>query len=251
MKTIETFIRSTIFNILFFGITAAMVILLIPTAFMPRKYLMMAARIWLRLTYFLERYVLNLRYEVRGIENLPRDRTVIIAAKHQSAYETFKLHILFGDPAIILKKELLKIPLWGLFLSKIDPIAIDRSDRESALRSMLESLDHVKEHNRPIVIFPQGTRVKPHETAVEKPYKTGVARMAIQGEIDIVPVALNTGLFWPKLSWIKQPGTVIFEFLPLIQVDKNTTIKSIVDQLQNEIETHSIALMDETRHTRK
>ena len=245
MKNIEIFLRSTVFNIFFFGVTAVMALSLLPTALLPRRVFMGVVWTWVRVVHVLERLILNLDYEVRGLENLPRDRTVIIAAKHQSAYETFKLHVLFNDPAIVLKRELLRIPVWGLYLSKIDPIAINRSDRGDALRSLITALDHVKDQHRPIIIFPQGTRVKYNATPTDKPYKGGVARMALQGNIPIVPLAMNTGLFWPKLSWIKRPGRVIFEFLPPIAPEG--TPADIMHKLQSDIEGRSNALMDEAR----
>ena len=224
-----------------------MAIGLLPTALLPRRFFMGVVHLWVRVTYILEKMVLNLDYEIRGLENLPRDKTVIVAAKHQSAYETFKLHILFNDPAIVLKRELLRVPVWGLYLSKADPIAINRSDRDTALQSLIGSLDRIKAQHRPIIIFPQGTRVKPDATTTEKPYKAGVARMALQGNIPIIPMALNTGLFWPKMSWLKRPGHVVFEFLPAIYPHEFQNTAAIMQRIQTDVETHSIALMNESR----
>lgn len=245
VKTLEILVRSTLFNIAFFGITAALALCLLPGVFMEREAALNIPRIWTRVVHVLERIFLGLDYEVRGLENLPQSGSYLIAAKHESAYETMKLHILFHDPAIVLKRELLSIPVWGLFLKKIDPIAIDRSNRESAMRSLLAGVEHVKTQNRPIVIFPQGTRVKPDTPLDKKPYKGGIAKMAEASGLPIVPLALNTGLYWPKMSWIKKPGKVVFEFLPPIEAGK--TAADTMAILTPALENASIALREESR----
>ena len=157
-------------------------------------------------TAILEKYILGLTYEVRGQEHLPEQGSYIIAAKHQSSYETFKLHTLFGDPAIVLKKELLRIPLWGMYLKKSDVIAIDRSSPKTAIKSIKDGAQHVKEQGRPIIIFPQGTRVSIDTTAQEKPYKIGIMRLQEATNLPIIPMAINTGYFQPKHKWCKKPG---------------------------------------------
>lgn len=246
---IVIFIRSTVFNIAFFGLTGVLALCLLPTLAMRRERAMGIVHLWVNLTYVLEKIILGLDYEIRGAEHLPASAAYLVAAKHQSAYETMKLHRLFGDPAIVLKRELLSIPVWGLFLKKIDPIAIDRGNREQALKSLLAGVAHVREQGRPIVIFPQGTRVKWDATTDEKPYKGGVVKMQQASHLPIVPMALNTGLFWPKLSWIKRPGRVIFQFLPPIPPGGDTA--SVMKKLEHDIENASHALMAETLNKRK
>lgn len=246
MKKIEILIRSTLFNIFFFTMTPLMAICALPTIWMRRERAMFIVHAWVRMVYCLERVFLNLDYEVRGWEHVPPQGTsFLVAAKHQSAYETMKLHMLFGDPAIVLKRELLSIPLWGLFLAKIDPVAIDRGNREQAMKSLLNGVKHVQEQGRPIVIFPQGTRVKTDVSPSEKPYKSGIVRMQDSSGLPIVPMALNTGLFWPKNSLFKRPGKVIFEFFPAIPAGKQTD--SLIKDLEQIIETGSNALNAESR----
>lgn len=220
MTMIAAFIRSTLFNVAFFIMTLAMMLCVLPTLLMPREKSMRIVHLWVNTIYCLERWLLNLDYQIRGAENIPQGTAYLLASKHESSYETFKLHRILGDPAIVLKRELLNIPIWGLFLKKIDPIAIDRSNRDQAIKSLLAGVDHVRAQGRPIVIFPQGTRVKWNATTAEKPYKGGVAKMQDSSGLPIIPLALNTGVFWPKASWIKKPGTVIFEFLPAIPPGK-------------------------------
>jgi len=242
---IITFIRSTFFNLVFFSVTGIMAICLLPTVWMKRESTMKVARTWLAIVYFLERTLIGLDYTVRGVEYLPAEGAYLVAAKHQSAYETFKLHRIFGDPAIVLKRELLLIPFWGQFLKKIDPIAIDRSSGETAIKSLLAGVEHVKEQGRPIIIFPQGTRVKWDTTTAQKPYRGGVAKMQSASSLPIVPMALNTGLFWPKLSWIKHPGTVVFEFLPPIMPGGN--VGDVLKKLEQDIETATQNLIAEAK----
>ena len=218
-----TFVRSTIFNILFYGLTLFVCIVLMPFLLTPRQYKMYIVTAFVHGVYFLEKYILGLDYEIRGAENIPSDQPFIVAAKHQSAYETMKLNILFDDPAIILKKELLNVPFWGRYLAIVDPIAIDRKDGKSAMAQVIDGAKIVQASGRPIVIFPQGTRVKIWHTAEDKPYKIGVARMHKATDMPIVPLALNTGVFWPKMSWLKWPGKVIFEFLPPIMMNSNAS----------------------------
>lgn len=237
--------RSAVFNIAFFGATALMALSMLPGIFLPRAQAMGIVRLWVRTVYLLERMILRLDFEVLGREHLPRSGAFIVAAKHQSAYETMKLHILFDDPAIVLKRELLRIPLWGLFLKKIDPIAIDRSSRDEALRSLLAGLGHVKEQGRPIVIFPQGTRVAADATTTQKPYKGGIAKMASASGLPVIPLALNTGLFWPRNSWIKRPGKVVFEFLPALPTGLSDP--ALMAELETRLETASRALNTASR----
>lgn len=238
-------IRSTVFNLLFYVVVGAMCVALLPTLLLPRKYYMATVHAFVHTVYFLERHILGLDYQVRGMENLPKDGSYIIAAKHQSAYETMKLHILFKDPAVILKKELLSIPLWGLYLKKSDPIAIDRSTPDTAIASIKDGAKHVKEQGRPIVIFPQGTRVPVEMSAKNKPYKVGVTRIQDATGLPIIPMALNAGMFWPKRGWLKSSGRVIFEFLEPIPAGMERS--TLLAKLEKETEDATQSLMNEAK----
>lgn len=240
-----TFIRSTIFNICFFFTTIIACIICLPTLFMARGASMAVVDGWIWFVHRLEKYILGLDFEVRGIENLPADGSFIVAAKHQSTYETLKLHILFDDPAIIMKRELLKIPLWGRYLARIKPIAIDRSDRDSAMKSIESGAIEVKDQGRPIVIFPQGTRVSIGTSTQDKPYRFGVVRMQEATKLPIIPMALNTGYFAPKGKWNKRPGTVIFEFLPAIEAGQERS--AVMERLERDIEETSDKLIEDAK----
>jgi len=239
------FIRSLLFNILFYGLTGLACILCLPGLLLPRGGAFVIICSFVRSVHFLEKYVLGLDYEVRGLEHLPQNGSYIVAAKHQSAYETLKLHILFDFPAVILKQELLNIPLWGWFLKRSEPIAIDRSKGQQASQQIIEGAQKIEAQNRPIIIFPQGTRVHPWQTPAQKPYKSGVARIYKNTNMPIVPLALNSGLFWPRNSWTKRPGKVIFSFLPAIETGEDPD--TIMKRLETTIETETLKLEQESR----
>ncbi len=229
------FLRSTLFNLVFYGATAIACVLCLPFLLTSRETSIGLVRFYVGCIHRLEKYILGLDYEIRGAENLPQTGSYIIAAKHQSPYETLKLHILFDDPAVVLKKELLDIPLWGRFLARTHPIAIDRSQGKEAVAQVIDGASAIADQNRAIIIFPQGTRVYPHQTPEDKPYKQGVARMHESTGLPVIPLALNTGIFWPRKSWIKKPGTVVFEFLPPMadQDSPEAFLKALEDTLES------------------
>lgn len=239
------YIRSLIFTLSFYVITFIMCIICLPTAYMPRPIAMRTVGLFVNTVYVLERVLLGLDYEVRGLEHLPKSGSFLVAAKHQSAYETMKLHIIFDDPAIILKRELLSIPLWGRFLSRIDPIAINRKSRKQATQQVIDGSLRVKMQGRPIVIFPQGTRVPVELTSKEKPYKYGIAKMQEASELTIIPMALNSGYFWPRNHWLKRPGKAVFEFLP--PVAPGMSAEDLMKKLEHDLESASLRLLDEAR----
>ena len=246
MRTVINFIRALLFNVVFYGGTAVLCFAYIPTLVLPRPVFMVFIRFYFHWVAWAEKYVLGLKYEVRGWENVPKNGAFLIAAKHQSAYETMKFHVLFKDPAIILKRELLRIPLWGWMAAKARMIAIDRTDGKSALQTILENAKPVVESGRPIVIFPQGTRVP---VGAYKPYKFGITRMYEHFDIPILPMAINAGVYWKKKAFIKRPGTVVFEFLPPIMPGQDP--KKVLATLEKDIESHSDALVAQARQTLK
>lgn len=212
---------------------------------MPRPVVLWVTRFYLKGVHLIEKYIAGLDFEIRGIENLPKDHAYIVASKHQSAYETLKLHHLFGDPTIVAKQTLLDIPLFGTFMRKLDVIAINRDNKEASMTSLLEGVKRMKEQKRPIVIFPQGTRVSIQTTTKQKPYKGGIAKMYQNADMPIVPLALNSGMFWPRNSFFKKPGKVIFEFLPVIE--PGLPDKKLMRALEDRIEEKSYALMQEAK----
>lgn len=187
-------------------------------------------RLWLGQVEWIERHIGGIRWQVKGKQHLPPG-PCIIAAKHQSAWETFKLHKIFEDPAIVLKRELLMIPLWGWYLRKSGVIAIDRAKGTRALSSMMAPAHNAAQAGRKIIIFPQGTRVKPGAFI---PYKSGLAALYQELNLPVVPMALNSGLFWGKDSFIKKPGLITVEFLP--PIPPGLPRKEMAAQVQKELE---------------
>lgn len=230
------FLRACLFNMSFYSVTIVTCVAGLPGLFLSRQGVYWIIHVYLTIVYGLEKYVLGLDYKIEGWEHVPKNGAFLIAAKHQSAYETLKLHRLFDDPAIILKKELLNIPLWGRFLSRIDPIAIDRRKGRQATQQVIEEAKRVQKQGRPMVIFPQGTRVRIDQSVADKPYKIGVARMQEATGLPIIPLALNSGKFWPRKAWMKYPGCVTFKFLPPIEAGQppDQVMEKLADMLEQE-----------------
>ena len=237
--------RSIIFNILFYGFTIVISVVFLPVLLLPRPAILAITKFYLNGVDFFEKHILNLTYEIRGVEHLPQSGTYLVAAKHQSAYETLKLHHLFGDPTIVLKQELMSIPIFGTFLKKLDVIAIDRKNKETAVNAVIEGAARMKDQGRPIIIFPQGTRVPVNITAQEKPYKGGIVKMYSQTKLPIIPMALNSGLFWGRNHFIKKPGSVIFEFLA--PIEPGLPDKKVMKALEDRLEERSLDLMLEAK----
>ncbi len=235
-------LRSIIFNLVYYGSTAIFCVLYIPTVFLPEKMYIKALNFYFLYVAFIERVFMNLRYEVIGREHLPKEGSYIVAAKHYSAYETLKLYVLFDHPAVILKKELFSIPIWGWLAKKAGNIGIDRSDRDSAVQSIKQGAIDTAKEGRPIVIFPQGTRVGIN---VKKPYKRGITHMAKAADLPIIPLAMNSGVFWPRNAFWKKSGVVTFKFLP--PIPKNIPADDIIRRLETDLEQESHALVESAK----
>lgn len=202
-------LRSLVFNALFYVWTTLACFGLLWTLIVPRR-LMVAAVCWyLHSVAWLERWLLGIDYRVLGREHLPAG-PMIVAAKHQSAWETMKLNLLLDDPAIVLKHELMRIPIWGWYAAKAEMIPVDRGAGSRAVSGMLAAARRAAADGRPIVIFPQGTRTAP---GTRRPYRIGVGALYQELGLPIVPMALNSGLYWPRRRFLKRPGTITVEFL--------------------------------------
>jgi 1-acyl-sn-glycerol-3-phosphate acyltransferase len=226
-------LRSIAFNIVFYTLTLALGIACIPLMLAPRNWQRQLPPVWLALLYFCERHILGLDYRVIGAENLPPP-PYIAAMKHQSAWETMKLYRLFGNPAIILKKELMQIPLWGQYAKAMDMVPVDRSQGRLAMKSMVESAKQILVDKRPLVVFPQGTRIAVGKKA---PYKSGVMKLYEALDVPLVPVALNAGLFWPRQAFWKRPGVITVQIFPPIPPGQDP--KEVFHRLQKTVEEAS------------
>lgn len=206
-------LRSLLFNLAFYVWTTICCFGLLWMLFIPRRRMIEVVKAYMRTLYWLERRIIGLDYRVTGLENLPKQGAYLVGAKHQSLWETMKIHLILGDPAIILKWELLFIPIWGWYAAKARMIAVRRGKKGSAVASMLAGARRIKEEGRPIVIFPQGTRTAPGEY---RAYKIGIGLLYEDLDLPLVPVALNSGMFWGRRSFIRRPGTITVEILPPI-----------------------------------
>jgi 1-acyl-sn-glycerol-3-phosphate acyltransferase len=206
---VSIFLRSLVFNILFYPTFVFWAIVALPTLVMPRAALMRVANWWAQTNIVLMRAILNIKVEFRGVEKIPPG-PLVVASKHQSMWETISLLQFFKAPFFVLKRELRSIPLFGLFLIKADMIAIDRSAGARALKKMVRRASEEVRRGRQFVIFPEGTR-----TPVGAPpqYKSGVGLIYTDCGVPCLPVALNSGLFWPRRTFMRYPGTLVVEFL--------------------------------------
>jgi len=227
-----TAVRSALYNAAFYAWTVVLCLLFVPLLVLPRPWMQVAARQWQRGSLFLLRHLAGLDYEVRGRENLP-DGAMVIAAKHQSAWDTMVFHLLVKDPTYILKRELLRIPFVGWYLWRSGQIAIDRSAGASALKAMTAKARAALAEGRQIIIFPEGTRTAP---GTDRPYQPGVAMLYGLGA-PVVPVALNSGLFWGRNTFLKKPGVITIEILP--PMPEGLDRRAFVALLTERIETAS------------
>lgn len=234
-------LRSVLFNLIFYTMTLLAALVFLPLIPFPRRYLIGAIIRYERIALWVQEHVLGLKLRLVGLENLPASGPYIVAMKHQSAYETQCLHALFKDTAIILKRELTWIPIWGWIVASSGNVAIDRGKGRVALDSILRGAKQVFKEGRVLVIYPQGTRVGIHDTPRERPYKIGVGRIYEDNAVPVIPVAINAGVFWPKRAFIKRPGTVTFQFLPAIQ--PGLPLQEFMQRLEQTLEHHSNALV--------
>jgi 1-acyl-sn-glycerol-3-phosphate acyltransferase len=204
--------RSLLFNVLFYVTTTLFVVIGSPLLLAPRRWAMAALKVHSNFELWLLRTIVGTTIEVRGEENIPQG-PCLVASKHQSAWETFALIPLFRDPALLMKRELFFIPFHGWFSKKFQMIPVDRDKGPSALRRMLREAKKRIDDGREIIIFPEGTRRAP---GAPPDYKTGIVLLYDALDVPCLPVALNSGLFWPRRSVIRRPGTIVVEILPPI-----------------------------------
>jgi 1-acyl-sn-glycerol-3-phosphate acyltransferase len=234
-------VRSAVFNLALWSWTAIMLVAALPWLAFPPRFMLAHSRAWMRGMQFLLATIVGLEYEVRG-RPAPSARPAIFALKHQSAWETLTIHLLLDGAAIVLKRELTQIPLFGWTLLHAGMIRIDRQGGPRALRGLVEGGRAALARGAPIVIFPEGTRVPPGE---HRPYHPGVAALYRHLDCPVVPVALNSGVFWPRRSFVKRPGRIVVEFLPPIQPGLER--KAFMTELHERLEPATERLVAEGR----
>jgi len=236
-----TLVRSFVFNLAFFLWTFLVCVLSLPVLLISKRATIWISELWSIVSLSLLRFIVGLSYEIRGRHNLPRG-AVIVALKHQSAWDTIALWVLLDKPVIILKKSVAQIPLFGWYVRRGGAIVIDRSAGAKALRPMVVAARSVVEEGRPIAIFPEGTRMP---VGTYQSYHPGVAALYTQLRLPIIPVALNSGLFWARLSLQKCPGRVLVEFLPAIEPGLER--RHVMAVLESRIEQATSKLVTESK----
>ena len=239
---VSIFLRSLIYNVLFYLVLAFWVTLGIPTYWMPRWGIMNIAKYWARSSIWLMRVVCNTKVEYRGLEKIPPG-PLIVASKHQSTWETFALLQFFDQPLYILKRELRWIPLFGWYLIKSDMIGVKRGAGGRSLIEMARRAREEVRRGRQLIIFPEGTR-----TAVDAPprYKLGVGQVYVDCDVTCLPVALNSGLFWPRRTFMRYPGTLVVEFLD--PLPPGLSRNEFISQVSTVIETATNRIVEAARH---
>jgi 1-acyl-sn-glycerol-3-phosphate acyltransferase len=232
-------LRSILFNILFYILLIVYLIAAIPTFAMPPPAIRAVARHWGRANLVLLRLICGTTVEWRGLDKIPLG-PLLVAAKHQSMWETFALATMFPDFAYIMKRELMWIPFFGWYTWKAGMIGIDRSGGKLALAAMNARAHAALAQGRQIIIFPEGTR---RPAGAEPQYKYGIAHLYAGGSTPCLPVALNSGLFWPRRKFLRYPGTIIVEFLDPIPPGLDRDV--FFERLQRDLEAATGRLIAE------
>lgn len=207
------FVRSVLFDGSFYIASFVLMMIFLPLMLLPQGAIFWAGRVWVNVSMGLLKVLVGLSYRVEGLENLPPG-PCIVACKHESAWETLIFHSLLNRPGYALKRELTWIPLINLYFWRMGMVIIDRGAGASALKSLVNGARRVIAQGRPLVIFPEGTRGVPGKPSE---YQAGVGVLYRDLGVPVIPVALNSGLFWGRRSPLKHPGQITIQFLPPIQ----------------------------------
>jgi len=232
-------LRSLLFNLFLYAGIVTVFLIALPTLFLPPQFALFFGKCLGHYVVFIVRIFLGTKVEFKGVNNIPKTEKYFVASAHQSMFETFALQSVLNYPVFILKKELLKIPLFGLYLKKIKSIEIVRDTTTKDNISFFDKVATIiKNENRPLLIFPQGTRIKADERV---PFKKGVGRIYEALNISCVPVALNSGKVWPKKGIVKYSGKITVSFLEPIKpgLNRDEFIKSLEKKIYDEIENIS------------
>ncbi len=228
-------LKNIFFSITFFSGIILISLIFLPTLLLPQNLVLLGGKVMGYWSAFCLKMILSVKIKILGKENIITNKNFFIAASHQSMFETFYLQTIFNSPVFILKKELMFIPIFGWYLKKIGSISIKRN---KVTKDNLNFFDDIKnvidKTQRPIIIFPQGTRVGPHE---RPPFKKGVARIYEELKISCQPVAINSGYVWPKKGPKKQNKQITISILPKINsgMEKNEFIKNLEEKIYTEL----------------
>lgn len=238
MTVNRTALRSLAYHSAFYVWSVILGIATLPALLVPRPIALCVGRLWVNGVFRLLAGTVGLTYEVRGEGHRPSG-PAIYAIKHQSAWDTLVLPRLFADPAIILKRELVHLPIFGWYLRRLGMIAIDRKAGAAALRAMLATARARIENGRDIIVFPEGTRTPP---GTKRAYHPGIAALYRDLEVPVIPVALNSGLYWGRREFAKRPGCIVVSFLP--PIERGLDRKTFMKRLESAIEAETQRLLD-------
>jgi 1-acyl-sn-glycerol-3-phosphate acyltransferase len=230
-------IRNSLFSIFFFTGIILISIIFIPSFFLPQKTVLFGGKLMGYWSSFCLRFFLSTKIIIKGKENIIIDGKFFIASSHQSIFETFFLQTIFNSPIFILKKELLKIPIFGWYLKKIGSISIDRNKITKENLGFFDQISKViKMSNRPLIIFPQGTRLSPEDRS---PFKKGASRIYEELKIKCQPIAINSGYTWPKKGPKKTNLTLTISILPPVEpgIDKKIFLKNLEEKIYAELDS--------------
>jgi 1-acyl-sn-glycerol-3-phosphate acyltransferase len=225
------------FNIAWILATLLIGVAGLPLLLAPRRIVMMFGRFWAQVVLALLGGIVGMRADIRGRANLPGG-ACLIAMKHQSMWDTLMLPVVLGDPAVVIKRELLMVPFYGWYAARAGSIFIDRKGGAGALRRMVAAAKAAAEAGRPIVIFPQGTRTAPGDAST--PYQAGIAALYQGLGLPLVPAAVNSGLYWGRRSFVKRSGRAVMQFLP--PIPEGLPRRDVMAELEARIERATAAL---------
>jgi 1-acyl-sn-glycerol-3-phosphate acyltransferase len=234
------FIRSLIFQIAFYLNLTLHILLSLPAFVLPHKIMIEVARSWGRTSVWLLSAICGVRLELRGHEKIPKG-PLLVASKHQSAWDTFALLPMFPYPTYVLKRELTWIPFFGWCLLKAGQIPLDRDAGKEAIANLMVRVRAALAMGRQVIVFPEGTRRPVH---APPDYKLGIVPLYVAAEVPCLPMALNSGQFWPRRKFLRPPGTIIVEYLDVIPAGLPRA--AFFRRLQNDIETATNRLLAET-----
>ena len=232
-------LRSLVFNVAFYLAFIALMVVGSPCLFLSQKGTLYVVRLWARVSLWLLATICGTKIEFRNISLRPKG-AAILAIKHQSFLETFALITVLDDFCYILKKELIAIPFFGWWLKASGQIAIDRAKRGGTLAALQVAVRDKLAAGSQVLIFPEGTR---RPVGAPPLYKVGVAALVGSSGVPCVPVALNSGVFWPRRTFVRRPGTIVIEFLPALAA--NLGKRDLMEAIEGAIEPATDALVAE------
>jgi 1-acyl-sn-glycerol-3-phosphate acyltransferase len=233
--------RSVLFNIAFYINLSAWLLMSLPCLVLPRRAIRLMTHGLALSSMWLLKAIAGTKSEFRGVQNIPSGG-YIVASKHQSMWETFALYPLFEDGIFVYKRELKWVPLFGWYLQKLQMIPVDRNKGSKALQEMNEKVLEAIRLGRQILLFPEGTRKAPDATP---DYKYGVVHIYHNSQAPILPIALNAGVFWPRRRFLRYPGMIVAQCLPMIEAGLPRA--KLLPLLQERIETTTAQLVQEAR----